>query len=69
MSGLMDKMEIAGIAVGAVLFFGIAFWKTNYSAEKNYVPEEETRQNEAAVRGGTKRKKSDKRKTKRYLLQ
>ena len=70
MSGLIDKMEIVGITVGAVLFFGIAFWKTNYSAEKNYVPEEETRRTEDAIRGGTKRKKSNvKRKTNRKLLQ
>ena len=35
MSELMDKLEIIGIAVGAVAFFGIAFWKTNYSARDN----------------------------------
>ncbi len=42
MSGLIDKLEIIGVAVGAVAFFGIAFWRTNYSAERKYVPETET---------------------------
>ena len=64
MSGLIDKLEIIGVAVGAVAFFGIAFWRTNYSAERNYVPETENTGKDPVPEGPRGGKRKSKRKKK-----
>ena len=37
--GITDRLEVVGIIVGTIAFFGIAFWRTNYSPDRKYVPE------------------------------